>query len=116
MEYLASNLGYKQEHSSSYYPQVNGQVEAVNKSLNSILQRTIAQTNTNWHIMLSPALWAYRTVVNNATDFSPYQIIHGVEPVFPVECEIPLLKLAIEILLDTSALEEHLVHLEKLDE
>ena len=38
IEELASKLGYKQEHSSSYYPQVNGQVEAVNKSLKSILQ------------------------------------------------------------------------------
>ena len=38
MEELASKLGYKQEHSSSYYPQVNGQVEVVNKSLRSILQ------------------------------------------------------------------------------
>ena len=33
MEELALKLGYKQEHSSSYYPQANGQVEAVNKSL-----------------------------------------------------------------------------------
>ena len=38
MKELASKLGYKKEHSSSYYPQVNGQVEAVNKSLKSILQ------------------------------------------------------------------------------
>ena len=38
MEVLASKLGYKQEHSSSYYPQANGQVEAVNKSLKSIVQ------------------------------------------------------------------------------
>ena len=38
MEELDSKLGYKQEHSSSCYPQVNGQVEAVNKSLKSILQ------------------------------------------------------------------------------
>ena len=38
MKELASKLGYKQEHSSSYYPQANGQVEAVNKSLKSILQ------------------------------------------------------------------------------
>ena len=37
MEELASKLGYKQEHSSSYYPQENGQVEAMNKSLKSIL-------------------------------------------------------------------------------
>ena len=34
---LASKLGYKKDHSSSYFPQANGQVEAVNKSLKSIL-------------------------------------------------------------------------------
>ena len=47
MEELDSKLGYKQEHSSSYYPQENGQVEAVNKSLKSILQWTIAQSKSN---------------------------------------------------------------------
>ena len=41
MEELGSKLGYKQEHTSSYYPQANGQVEAVNKSLKSILLRVI---------------------------------------------------------------------------
>ena len=38
------------------------------------------------------------------------------ESIFPVECEIPSLKLAIELLPDTSTLEECLVHLEQLDE
>ena len=42
--------------------------------------------------------------------------MHGVESILPVECEIPSLKLAIELLPETSALEEHLVHLEQLDE
>ena len=112
MEELASKFGYKQEHSSSYYPQANGQVEVVNKSLKFILQRTIAQSKTNWHIMLYPALWAYRTTIKTATSFSPYELVHGVESVLSVECEIPSLKLAIELLPDTSPLEEHLVHLE----
>ena len=64
--------------------------------------------------MLYLALWAYRTAVKIATSFSPYHLVHGVELVLPIECEIPPLKLAIEILPDTSALEEHLVHLEQL--
>ena len=38
------------------------------------------------------------------------------ESIFPVECEIPSLKIAVEILRDTSPLEERLVHLEQLDE
>ena len=70
----------------------------------------------NWHIMLYPALWAYRTAVKTATGFSPYQLVHGVESILLVECEIPSLKLAVELLPDTSPLEEHLVHLEQLDE
>ena len=88
----------------------------MNNSLKSILQRAIAQSKTNWHIMLYIALWAYRTMVKTATRFSPYQLVHGVDFVLSVECEIPSLKLAIDILLDTSTLEEHLVHLEQLDE
>ena len=66
--------------------------------------------------MLYPALWAYRTAVKTATGFSPYQLVHEVESVFPVECEIPSLKLSIELLLDTSPLEECLVYLEQLNE
>ena len=66
--------------------------------------------------MSNPALWAYRTVVNTTTDFSPYQLIHGVESILPVECKIPSLKLAIELLPDTSALEEHFVCLKQIDE
>jgi hypothetical protein len=38
MSELTSKLGLRQEHSSPYYPQANGQVEAVNKSLKTILQ------------------------------------------------------------------------------
>ena len=47
-----------------------------------------------------------------ATGFSLYQLVHGVESILPVEYEIPSLKLAIELLPDTSPLEERLVHLE----
>jgi transposase InsO family protein len=38
MSELMSKLGLRQENSSPYYPQANGQMEAVNKSLKTILQ------------------------------------------------------------------------------
>ena len=69
---LSLKLGFLQEHSSPYYPQANGQVEAVNKTLKTILQWTIDKNRSNWHIMLYPALWAYRTSVNIATSFTPF--------------------------------------------
>jgi hypothetical protein len=39
-----------------------------------------------------------------------------VESILPIECEIPSLKLAVELLPDTSDLERCLIHLESLDE
>jgi hypothetical protein len=38
-----------------------------------------------------------------------------VEAILPIECEIPSLKLAIELLPNTSAEEEHLLYLMRLD-
>ena len=53
---LTTMLGFRQEHSSSYYPQENGQVEAVNKTLKTILKWTIDAARSNWHIMLYTSL------------------------------------------------------------
>ena len=59
MTELTTMLGFRKEHSSSFYPQVNGQVKAVNKTLKTILKHTINASHSNWHIILYLALWAY---------------------------------------------------------
>ena len=109
---LSTQLGFRKEHSSPYYPQANGEVEVVNKSLKIILQRTVEKNKSNWHMMLFPALWAYRTSVKIATSFTLFQLVYSLEAIFPIECEIPSLKLTVQLLPKTSALEERLVELE----
>jgi len=113
---LSSRLGFSHEFASPYYPQSNGQVEAVNKVLKTMLQRTVNKHKTNWHHMLFSALWAYRTAVKTATGFTPFHLVHGVEATLPIECEIPTLRTAIELLPDTAPLEQRLLNLESLDE
>eukprot|EP00253_Pinus_taeda_P034644 PITA_34644 len=83
MTELTTQLGLRHDSLTPYYPQANGQVEAVNK---------------------------------DATGFTPFQLVYGLEATLPIECEIPLLKLAVELLPDTTPVEERLLSLERLDE
>ena len=84
-------LGFHQENSSTYYPNVNGKVEAIDKGLKNIIYRISNKNKSNWNIMLSPTLWAYKTSVNTATDFTPFFLVYGVEEILPIGCKIHLL-------------------------
>eukprot|EP00253_Pinus_taeda_P020159 PITA_20159 len=52
----------------------------------------------------------------DAAGFTPFQLVYGLEATLPIECEIPSLKLAVELLPNTTPLEECLLYLERLDE
>ena len=113
---LTSKLGLRHDSSTLYFPQANGQIEGVNNIIVTMLQRMIGIHKSNWHLMLFSALWAYRTLVKNATGFTPFQLVYGLEATLPIECEILSLKLAVELLPNTSLEEECLLYLERLDE
>eukprot|EP00253_Pinus_taeda_P033308 PITA_33308 len=98
------------------WAEANGQVEALNKVLVTILQRTIGMHKSNWHLMLFSTLWAYRTSTKDATGFTLFQLVYGMEATLPIECEIPSLKLVIKLLSNTTLVEECLLYLERLDE
>jgi hypothetical protein len=95
---------------------VNGQVEAINKVLKTMIQWMVGANKTSWHIQLFSSLWAYRTSVKTTTRFTPFHLVYGIEVVLPIECKIPSLKLKVKLFPHTSAEEEHLLHLTRLDE
>ena len=66
---LTTMLRFRQEHSSSYYLQANGKVEAVNKTLKTILKHTIDAARSNWHIMLYPALVSFDLIHRSLSCF-----------------------------------------------
>lgn len=45
-------------------------------------------------------MWAYRTTWRSTTGYSPYQLVFGKEPIFPIEFEIQTLRTAQEVGLD----------------
>jgi transposase InsO family protein len=48
---LTDKLGLRHENSTPYYPQANGQVEAINKILITMLRQIIGIHKTTWHTM-----------------------------------------------------------------
>jgi hypothetical protein len=66
--------------------------------------------------MLYSTLWAYQMSMKTTTGFSTFQLIYRMEAILRIECHIPSLNLVVELLSDTSPLEERLLYLEKLDE
>lgn len=55
------------------------------------------------------------TSANTTIIFTPFHLVYGLEATVPIECEIPSLKLVVELLLNTSP-KEWLLYLERLDE
>ena len=54
--------------------------------------------------------------MRNATVFTPFQLVYGLEAILPIQCEISSLKLAIDLLPDTSKEEARLFNLIHLNE
>jgi hypothetical protein len=47
---LCTKLGFHHENSSPYYPQENGQVEAIKKVLKTMLQCMVGVKKTSWNL------------------------------------------------------------------
>ena len=82
-------LNIKQLHSSAYRPQTNGTVERWNGSLKVMLQTGLVHKEKNlWDTLLSSILFAYRSVPQKATGFSPFEMIYG----FPIRTPLDLIR------------------------
>ena len=84
-------------HSTAYYPQGNGLVESSNKILVNIIKKLLEENQRSWHNKLVHALWADILKTNKSIGMSPYQLVYGVDVVFPTSLRVPVMKLLQEI-------------------
>lgn len=71
--------------STPYYVQANGQVEAANKVIISLIRKHVAKNPKNWNKTLDQILWACRTSPKEATNSTPFYLTFGHDVVLPVE-------------------------------
>nr|XP_025685219.1 uncharacterized protein LOC112786010 [Arachis hypogaea] len=85
---------YQYDHLYSVYAQANGQVEAANKILISLIKKHIGNKPRTWHETLSQVLRAYRNLPRGSTGTSPYKLVYGHDAVLPLEINLNTLRIS----------------------
>ena len=88
-------MGFKLLTSTPYYAQANGQVEAANKVVISLIKKHVGKKPRNWHKTLDQVLWACQTCPKEATGTTPFRLTYGHDAVLPVEIHLQATRIQI---------------------
>ncbi|MCY6488233.1 hypothetical protein OYG14_11960, partial [Actinobacillus pleuropneumoniae] len=80
-------------HSTAYHPQGNGLAESLNKSLVNIIKKLLEINKKSWNKRLVHALWVDQTSQKNSIGMSPFELVCGVDTVFPSSLAAPVVRL-----------------------
>eukprot|EP00253_Pinus_taeda_P015687 PITA_15687 len=103
-------------HSTAYYPQGNGLAESSSKSLINIIKKLLEDKKKNWHKKLINALWADRITTKKSIGTSPYELVNGMEFVFPSSLGVPVMKLLQEAQVEPNDIQRRInqtIHLQQ---
>ncbi|XP_024200421.1 uncharacterized protein LOC112203729 [Rosa chinensis] len=93
VEKLVNDYGIQFVHSTPYYAQSNGQAEASNKIIITLLKKLLVENPHQWHETLYETLWAYRTSKRNLTTTTPEALMFGHDAVLPLEVNVQSLRI-----------------------
>jgi len=84
-------------HSTTYYPQGIGLEKSSNKSLVNIINKLLEDNKKTWSKRLVNALWADKLTTKKSIGTSPYQLVYGMDVVFPYFLGVPVMKIIQEL-------------------
>lgn len=85
MQEFAGETGFRLVTSTPYYAQENGQVEANNKVIISLIKKHVSKKPKNWHKTLDKILWACRISPKELTNSTPFRLTFGHDAILPIE-------------------------------
>ena len=102
-------------HSTTYYPQGNGLEELSNKSLVNIIKKLLEDNKKTWNKKLVNALWADRLTTKKSIGTSPYQLVYGMDVVFPSSLGVSVMKTIQELQVEPNDIQRRInqtIHLQ----
>lgn len=107
----------KHRQTTPYNPKANGLTEKANGLLCRILNKITVEHAYDWDQKLPAAIWAYRTAEKITTRRTPYYLTYGMNPILPIEFEVPTYRILCEERLSEEESElfrlEHLLKIEE---
>ena len=85
MKRLWQICGIKHKETTAYHPESNGLTEKFNGTLMRMIRAYLAENPNNWDQKLQSLLFAYRSVPQASTGFSPFELLFGRKVKGPLE-------------------------------
>jgi len=76
-------IGTKQNLSSPYHPETDGQTERTNRIIEEMLRHFVAPHQKDWNKHLATCEFAINNAVQDNTGYSPFQLTYGYNPLTP---------------------------------
>jgi hypothetical protein len=89
---FCEKYGIQLVHSTPYYPQGNGLAKSSNKILVKIIKKLLDDNKKAWDSKLKFTLWADRVTTKRSLGISPFQLVYGIEAIFPTQLALPMEK------------------------
>ncbi|XP_067056017.1 uncharacterized protein [Acropora muricata] len=87
-ERLNSKYNINHRITSAYNSQSNGLDERTNQTVKKTLRKLTANKDEDWEDYLNGVLFAINTNTSTTTKYSPFFLMYGRNPVFPMESEV----------------------------
>ena len=78
-------LGMKKINPTSYYPQTDGLVENMNRTIRAMIAKYAHRFGPEWDLYLQLLLFAYRTKPHELTGETPFLLLYGRDAQLPTE-------------------------------
>ena len=85
MEEVHTVMGIKKVNTTAYHPQSDDLIERFNRTLTSMLAKTVQRMAKIWNKRLPYILFAYWSSLHELTRESPFLLMYGCDPRLPAE-------------------------------
>jgi len=96
MKEVVKLLGTHQSNTTAYHPQTDGLVERFNRTLTTMLAKTVDRGGRDWDKHLPYVLFAYRASEQQSTRESPFFLLYGRDPRLPTEAVLSPSKMRLQ--------------------